>query len=171
VWRIGIIGDTQGRYSVDALLEFVRQRFSKVDEIWFAGDWQEERVLSGLLALERPMRTVNGNAPDDPGFPEHIQAEIEGVRIGMVHRPPPRDARWIQSLDIVIHGHTHRWRDEVVGGVRLINVSTPTAATVSGERSIGILSLSEGKADLLKIPVPHLGARADQGPAGPLPRP
>ena len=151
--RLGIIGDTQGRYRIGRLLDFVADRFAGVDEIWHAGDWQDRAVLDGLRALGKPLVVVNGNAPDDPSFPERVRRNIEGLEVGMVHRPPPAGDRWAGSLDGCIHGHTHRWRDEVVGRTWFINVSTPTAAGFSRDRTMGILALESGQTDLEKVPV------------------
>ena len=148
--RLGLIGDTQGRYRVAALLDFVAPRFADVDEIWHVGDWQEDAVLEGLRALGRPLAVVNGNAPDDPSFPERVRRRLEGLEVGMVHRPPKRGDQWAAELDVCIHGHTHRWRDEVVNGTRLINVSTPTLAPASN-RTIAILTIDGKEADLKKI--------------------
>jgi predicted phosphodiesterase len=152
--RLGIIGDTQGRYRIDRLLDFVSGRFGDVDEVWHAGDWQEEAVLEGLRALGKPLVVVNGNAPDDRRFPERVERRLEGIEIGMVHRPPRAGDPWAAGLDVCVHGHTHRWRDQVVGRTRFINVSTPTAAGFSHERSMGILTLRAGDADLEKVLVP-----------------
>ena len=138
---------------MERLLAFVAPRFATVDEIWHVGDWQEEAVLDGLRALGKPLTVVNGNAPDDPRFPLQVRRRLEGLEVGMVHRPPRRGDSWAAELDICIHGHTHRWRDETVGRTRFINVSTPTAAGFSRERTIGILALHEGRADLERIEV------------------
>ena len=151
--RLGLIGDTQGRYRVDRLLAFVANRFAGVDEIWHAGDWQDPAVLEGLRALGKPLTVVNGNAPDDPRYPLQVRRRLEGLEVGMVHRPPRAGDPWAAGLDVCIHGHTHRWRDETVGRTRFINVSTPTAAGFSRERTIGILTLDGGTADLERIEV------------------
>jgi uncharacterized protein len=151
--RLGLIGDTQGRYRVAALLDFVAARFAAVDEIWHAGDWQEEAVLEGLRALGKPLTVVNGNAPDDPRVPMQVRRHLEGLEVGMVHRPPKRGDPWAAELDICIYGHTHRWRDETVGRTRFINVSTPTAAGLTRERTMGLLTLDDGGAELEKIAV------------------
>jgi hypothetical protein len=150
---LGIIGDTQGRYRLDWLMAHVRAEFAEVDEIWHAGDWQDPRVLDELRALGKPLYVVNGNAPDDPAFPDHIVRKIEDLTVGMVHRPPPPAIDWVRDCDIVIHGHTHRWRDDVVEGVRFINVSTPTAAGFSQDRTYGRLRIQDGLATLEKIVV------------------
>lgn len=151
--RLGVIGDTQGSYRLDALLDEVAERFAEVDEIWHAGDWQRPGVLAGLRRLGKPIVIVNGNAPDDPSYPERVTRQLEGLTIGMMHRPPPADDPWAAGLELCIHGHTHRWRDEQVGRTRFINVSTPTAAGFSKDRTIGILTLDTGTASLLRIEV------------------
>jgi predicted phosphodiesterase len=149
--RLGVIGDTQGRYKVDRLLAAVAPRFAAVDEVWHAGDWQEPAVLDGLRALGKPLTVVNGNAPDDPSYPERVSRRIEGLNVGMIHRPPRPADEWAAGLDICIHGHTHRWRDEVIGRTRFINVATATAAGLTKDRTAGILTITGGKADLLRL--------------------
>lgn len=151
--RLGLIGDTQGRYRVEPLLAFVGSRFAGVDEVWHVGDWQYEEVLEGLRALGKPLVVVNGNAPDDPRYPERVRRRIEDLEVGMVHRPPRKGDEWAAELDVCIHGHTHRWRDEVVNGTRFVNVSTPTAAGFSRERTIGILAIDGDRAELERIVV------------------
>ena len=148
--RLGIIGDTQGRYSVAGLMKQVRHHFEAVDEVWHAGDWQYPELLDELRTIA-PLTLVNGNAPDDPRYPERVVREIEGWRVGMVHRPPRPADSWAAGLGICIHGHTHHWRDEVVDGVRYINVSTPTASGFSSERTAGILTLAPGSAELERV--------------------
>jgi predicted phosphodiesterase len=149
-YRLGVIGDTQGRYSVEDLLARVEPAFAEVDEIWHAGDWQHPEVLEGLQRL-KPLTVVNGNAPDDPRYPERVVREIDGLRIGMVHRPPSPGEDWLRGIGVCIHGHTHRWRDEVVGAVRFINVSTATGAWFSRDRSAGIMTIDRGLVALDKV--------------------
>jgi putative phosphoesterase len=148
--RLGVISDTQGRFAVDALVKRAAELFAGVDEVWHAGDWEYEEVLTGLQTIG-PLTVVNGNAPDDPRYPMRVVREIEGLRLGMVHRPPSPGDEWVRALDVCIHGHTHKWRDEVVGGVRFINVSTATGAWFSRDRSAGILSIDAGKAELTRL--------------------
>ncbi len=149
--RLGLIGDTQGRYKVAALLDKVLPHFRDVDEVWHIGDWQEEAVLDGLRALGRPMTVVNGNAPDDPRYSERVVRRLEGLEVGMVHRPPKTGDAWAAQLDLCIHGHTHRWRDETRGRTRFINVGTPTVPGPGQARTIAILEIDGREARLRKI--------------------
>lgn len=151
---LGLVGDTQGRYRLDHLLQTLAGHFADADEIWHAGDWQDYGVLEGLQALGKPLVVVNGNAPDDPAYPERVDRRVEELLVGMTHRPPRPDDQWARGLDICIHGHTHRWRDEVVGQTRFINVSTPTAAGFSQDRTIGRLRIDRREASLERIVLP-----------------
>src|SRR2546421_8050272 len=64
--RLGLIGDTQGRYRVDRLLRFVTERFAAVDEIWHVGDWQAEAVLAGRRPPRQPPTAVPPHPPRAP---------------------------------------------------------------------------------------------------------
>jgi putative phosphoesterase len=152
--RIGVIADTQGRFDVGALMAFVAREFAAVDEIWHGGDWGSEAVLDGLRAI-RPLVVVNGNAPDDPRYPMTIERLIGSRRVAMIHNLEPRQEAWALRFDLVIHAHTHRWRDEVVGRTRFINPGTATKPQFGGtDRTMARLDFGE---DLLveRLTVPN----------------
>ena len=110
-------------------------------------------MLDGLSRLGR-LVVVNGNAPDDPRYPMTIEGQIGRWRLGMVHNLDARRARWAQGFDVVIHAHTHRWRDEVVGRTRFINPGTATRPQFGGtERTMARLSFGD-ELDVEKLFVP-----------------
>jgi hypothetical protein len=154
--KVGLIADTQGSYDMDALLRHVAAAFKGVDEIWHAGDWGYPEVLAGLKKLGR-LVVVNGNAPEDAHYPMTIEGTIGRWRVGMVHNLDARRQRWASNFDVVIHGHTHRWRDEVIGRTRFINPGTATRPQFGGvERTMAILNfdteLVVQKLELPKFP-------------------
>jgi len=151
--KIGLIADTQGSFDVAALLAHVAREFAGVDEIWHAGDWGSDEVLTGLSRLGR-LVVVNGNAPSDPRFPTTIEGTIGRWRVGMVHNLDERRARWAAGYDVVIHGHTHRWRDEMLGRTRFINPGTATRPQFGGtERTMARLTFgNELKVEKLLVP-------------------
>lgn len=152
--RIGLIADTQGFFDVQALVNYVAVEFDGVDEIWHGGDWGWQAVLDGLGNLGPPLVVVNGNAPDDPRYPMTIEREIAGYRVGMIHNLDARRLAWARGFDLVIHGHTHRWRDEVVGRTRFINPGTATRPQFGGtERTMARLTF-EGDLEVEKLFVP-----------------
>ena len=137
---VGLLADTQGRFDVDAFVKHVAGVFAGVDEIWHAGDWGSPEVLEALRTLPQPLVVVNGNAPDDPSYPMTVERTIGKLRVGMVHNLDSRWMRWAQDFQVVIHGHTHRFRDEVINGRRFINPGTATHPQFGGtERSMARL--------------------------------
>jgi len=153
--KIGLIADTQGSFDVEALVAYVGQSFLDVDEIWHAGDWYWQALLDGLTRLGKPLVVVNGNAPDDPMYPMTVERTIEGRRVGMIHNLEPRRRQWALAYDVVIHGHTHRWRDEMVGQTRLINPGTATKPQFGGtERTMAIVDFA-GKVTVEKLLLPR----------------
>lgn len=138
--RIGLIADTQGSFDIAALLRHLAGEFAGVDEIWHAGDWGTETVLEGLRQLGPPLVVVNGNAPDDPRYPMTVERVIGGRRVGMIHNLDARREAWARGFDVIIHAHTHRWLDELVGRTRFVNPGTATKPQFGGtERTIARL--------------------------------
>jgi uncharacterized protein len=155
--KIGLIADTQGSFNVAALLAHVAREFAGVDEIWHAGDWGSDEVLTGLSRLGR-LVVVSGNAPSDPRYPTIIEGTIGRWRVGMVHNLDKRRARWAAGYDLVIHGHTHRWRDEMVGRSRFINPGTATRPQFGGtERTMARLTFGNAL-QVEKLFVPKFAA-------------
>jgi putative phosphoesterase len=152
--KIGLIADTQGSFHVDALIAHVAHEFRGVDEIWHAGDWGREEVLEGLGRIGPPLIVVNGNAPDDPHYPMKIERTVGRWHVTIVHNLGNGSLlRFEQSLPlvgrvregvsgVVVHAHTHRWRDELVDGTRFINPGTATKPQFGGtERTMARLRL------------------------------
>lgn len=152
--RIGLIADTQGYFDIEALVQHVAVEFAGVDEIWHAGDWGSQAVLDGLATLGPPLVVVNGNAPDDPRYAMTVEREIAGYRVGMIHNLDARRLAWARGLDVVIHAHTHRWRDEVAGHTRFINPGTATRPQFGGtERTMARLTFERDlKVEKLFVP-------------------
>jgi len=97
--KIGLIADTQGSFDIAAFLAHVARELASVDEIWHAGDWGSEELLTGLSRLGR-LVVVNGNAPNDPRYPTTIEGTIGRWHVGMVHNLDKRRARWAAGYDV-----------------------------------------------------------------------
>lgn len=156
---VGLIADTQGSFDVEELLRYVAREFAGADEIWHAGDWGKPAVLAGLQRLGR-LRVVNGNAPDDARYPRTVEWTVEGWRFGMIHNLAGAARSWLAGLDVCIHGHSHRWRDETVGGIRFLNPGTATRPQFGGtERTMARLRVEE-RVEVQKLFVPKFPIRA-----------
>jgi predicted phosphodiesterase len=101
-------------------------------------------LVRGRVRVGARLIVVNGNAPDDPRYPMTIERTIEDRRVGMIHNLDARRQAWAAEFDVVIHAHTHRWRDEVVGRTRFINPGTATRPQFGGtERTMARLSVDD----------------------------
>ena len=119
VTTLGVISDTHG-----LLRPAVRTLLCSVDRIIHAGDLDDPTVLRLLGALA-PVTVVRGNMDRGAwarGLPERVTLTIEGFAIHVVHDiygmavDPKAD-----GIAVVVHGHTHRPRNERVDSVLYFN--------------------------------------------------
>ncbi|MFQ3670371.1 MAG: YfcE family phosphodiesterase [Verrucomicrobiia bacterium] len=134
VRRIGVVADTHNRVPPRVL-----EAFDGVDEVWHLGDVVDEGTLDPFFGLGVPLTVVRGNNDFGP-WPYVADLERSGIHFHLVHIPPGT----VPRCDVVIHGHTHVPRDEVVGGVRWLNPGSAGLANKGAPRSIGLLGLGEG---------------------------
>ena len=85
--------------------------------ILHAGDIGGAHVLEALREIA-PVTSVRGNNDDDDGY-EIARIAIGGRRILLTHIF--RDTLLDEDADIIVFGHSHMPRNEVVGGVLLFN--------------------------------------------------
>ncbi len=147
--RLGVISDTHG-----LLRPEVFAVFSGVDHILHAGDIGPSELLSELEAIA-PVTAVYGNTDDSDVralVPRVAVIELDGFQIVVTHgdqfgRGVPSEAfhAAYPAADILIHGHTHIPKLELVDVV--VTVMNPGGA---GPRrfdipaSVGILELEAG---------------------------
>ena len=101
-----------------------------------AGDWVDAALLDLFEARSRRLVGVYGN--NDHGtlrerLPEVARAEVEGVRIAVVHetgdrtRREARCAARFPDTDVLVFGHSHiPWDTTAPTGLRLLNPGSPT---------------------------------------------
>ena len=113
----------------------VREAASGVDLIVHAGDWVSESVLDELETLGPVLGVWGNNDGDDlrSRLPEIARAEIDGVRVAVVHetgaslgREKRMDAAF-PDADLLVFGHSHiPWDTVTPNGLRLLNPGSPT---------------------------------------------
>lgn len=115
--RIGIISDTHGR-----LREQAAEQLREVDCILHAGDFDDPEVLRELEDIA-PVYGVRGN--NDWGswaqeLPRVLRLQVGGVSFCMAHRQDV--IPWnLKGIDVVVCGHTHRYKEEQVRGRLWLN--------------------------------------------------
>jgi len=147
--RLGVISDTHG-----LLRPEVFHAFEEVDHIIHAGDVGPIDIITELEAIA-PVTAVYGNTDDGEirsRLPRVAEVELDGFRIVVTHGdqfgrgvPNQKFHEAFPDADILIHGHTHIPKLELVDVV--VTVMNPGAA---GPRrfdipaSVGILELEAG---------------------------
>ncbi|NBM20387.1 metallophosphoesterase, partial [Streptomyces sp. GC420] len=106
------------------------------DAVVHAGDWVDSATLDLLESRARRLIAVYGNN-DGPELrarlPEVARAELDGLRLGVVHETGSaqererRCAELFPDLDVLVFGHSHiPWDTTAPGGLRLLNPGSPT---------------------------------------------
>ncbi len=113
---IGIISDTH-----DLLRDEVIEKLNGCDTVFHAGDISSPEVLDELKKIAG-VYAVRGNADEDWGddLPVLLETELHGLKVCMAHKKKDLPAD-INSYDIVITGHTHKYSEKKKGNVILLN--------------------------------------------------
>jgi putative phosphoesterase len=121
------------------------------------GDFTAPSVLDDLAAIA-PVVAVHGNMDEWPlreSLPERRVADVEGVRIGLVHDPGPAAGRhdrlraWFPDCGIVAYGHTHAPEVVSYAGAWIVNPGSPTERRRAATHTMAIVR--EGAPALLEL--------------------
>ncbi|MGC5616161.1 metallophosphoesterase family protein [Georgenia sp. Z1491] len=108
------------------------------DVVVHAGDWVDTATLDALQDRSARLVGVHGNndgADLRARLPEVARADIEGVRLAVIHetgaaqgRERRIDATFADGPpDVLVFGHSHiPWDSVTPGGIRLLNPGSPT---------------------------------------------
>jgi putative phosphoesterase len=141
--KIGVLSDTHLR-SFDELPGDILLALSGVDLIVHTGDFVMLSVLEGLRNLGE-VKAVRGNM-DSPDIrsvlPEKELLIINNKRIGIIHGSgapwgiESRVREQFDEVDIILFGHTHQAKNEVIDDVLFFNPG-------QARNTYGILSIEE----------------------------
>ncbi|WP_028638374.1 metallophosphoesterase family protein [Nocardioides sp. URHA0032] len=106
------------------------------DVVVHAGDWVDVALLDDLEARARRLVACYGNN-DGPALRERLReverADIDGLRLAVVHETGGRDGRERRcasaygEVDVLVFGHSHiPWDTTAATGLRLLNPGSPT---------------------------------------------
>ena len=152
--KIAVLADTHDRVPA-GLFDAIRGG----DEIWHLGDVVSPELIEDLRGLGPPVRVVRGNCDAGDEWPLTLDFEVEGWSVRLVHIPP---AQAPPDRGLLLHGHTHVPRDEMVGRTRFLNPGCITRPNRGAPASFAWLELRRGK--------PPRWERVPTGSAGPIRR-
>jgi uncharacterized protein len=132
----------------------VAEQLRGADLILHAGDACTAEVLAELAGYA-PVLAVLGNndGPDVAawGAPPTLQAELDGLRVRMIHDSGPaagraaRLRRMFPEADLVVFGHSHIPLDEADDGFRIFNPGSPTDRRRQPHGTLGVLQIDAGR--------------------------
>lgn len=131
--RIFVLADTHNK-----LPPILRGLAEGADEIWHLGDVCAPAILTELEATGPPVTMVRGNCDAEFDWPLVKDVTRNGVRFRLVHIPPSTPP---ENVNVVLHGHTHVPRNEVVRGVRFLNPGCVTRPNRGAPPSVAILQI------------------------------
>jgi uncharacterized protein len=146
--KIGLISDTHGR-----LRPGVFDAFAGVELILHAGDVGPLDLLAELEAIA-PVHAVIGNTD---GFELRSRAQdvfelqLAGHLVVLLHghtlgSPTPELLRAAHpEADVIIYGHTHRQRIDILDGCVIVNPGAAGPARFNLQPAVAILTLEEGQ--------------------------
>ena len=131
------------------------------DVVVHAGDWVCVQLLNTLLARANRLIAVVGNN-DGPSLsarlPDIATAELDGVRLAVVHETGPargreqRCADRFPDTDVLIFGHSHiPWDTVSSTGLRLLNPGSPTDRRRQPTCSWMTAEIEDGRLDRVRI--------------------
>ena len=154
--RIGVVSDTHNNIrNINNIISiFNRER---VEKVIHTGDISKAKSLELFSKLEPPMIGVYGNN-------DRIESDLEETalkhnfnfqqppfslvlgnkKIAIFHEPDGIEDYLKQhnDLDLVLHGHTHRFRQEKRGGIMYFNPGE-SAGFLKGKSALGIIDLND----------------------------
>lgn len=160
--RIGLLADTHDATDrTRRALELLKARGA--DVLVHAGDLTSGKLIPLLDGWTVWLVEGNGDWAEtivaaikehdvDVRYDDEHALQLDGRRIGVLHGE--YDGRLDamirnQRFDLVVHGHTHRFRDEQIGATRVVN---PGAVYRSPSPSVGLYDLDEDELERLELP-------------------
>ena len=153
---LGVVGDTHNRLSnVEKIIDIFNEK--NVDKVIHTGDITQAKTLSRFSRLNCPLIGVYGNndleeknlkdIAEQNGFnfqnPPFL-LKISNKNIAIFHEPEDIEnfLKKEPSIQLIVHGHTHRYRNEKIGKVKVINPGE-CAGIIKGKNAVGMLNLED----------------------------
>ena len=159
---VGVVSDTHNnsRNIENIIAIFNREN---VNLVIHTGDITQPSSLRKFSALNCHFCGVLGNNDrNEPGLMDVIKNEkfefceppylihVANRKIVIFHEPDDIDDFMLSNkdLDLVLHGHTHRYRNETIGKTLIFNPGE-SAGILNGKNSVGIINLENLNAQRL----------------------
>jgi hypothetical protein len=145
--QIAVIADTHDHFP-----DAVGQKLDEASEIWHLGDVCRTATLRKIQRLGPPLTVVLGNNDHFQPWPPEVTLQRNGVNFRLIHIPP--SASKMGKTNVLLHGHTHVPRDEIIEGVRILNPGAICRANKGAPPSYAWLAVTpDGKVEWSIVPI------------------
>ena len=153
---LGVVSDTHNHLSnIEKIIDIFNDR--NIDKAIHTGDITQAKTLNKFSRLNCPLVGVYGNndlkeeglkdVAKQNGFDFQIPPfllKIDNKKIAIFHEPEDIESFLKEDLSIqlIVHGHTHRYRNEKIGNVKIINPGE-CAGIIKGKNAVGLINLED----------------------------
>ncbi|MCD8283786.1 MAG: metallophosphatase family protein [Opitutae bacterium] len=136
--RIGVISDTHGLVRPE-----IYEAFRSVDHILHAGDVGADEILAELadIALLSAVRGNIDTTPECAALPLSTTVRLGGAEIFLHHGHVDDLATMSATTDIVVVGHSHRPRIEIIDGILHVNPGSAGPRRFHFPTTVAIITL------------------------------
>ena len=160
---IGITGDTHNNLkNIKKICEIFNSLH--VDLVIHTGDVTLPKSLKAFKALKARIVGVYGN--NDQGekkdliktatefncsfYEEPYFLKLNGISLCIIHHPELIDKKMLDSSDIIVHGHTHKYRDETLEETLIFNPGE-CAGLLKGKNKVGLIRIENLKTEIVQF--------------------
>ena len=160
---IGVTGDTHNNLNnIKEICTIFNE--NSVDYVIHTGDISLPKSLLAFKDLNSPLIAVIGNNDvqerddleqaakkfDCKIFDEPHFIELGETKISIIHHPELIDPKMTNQSDLILHGHTHRYRKEKIDKSLVFNPGE-CAGFMKGKNQVGIVNLDSLDAKIINF--------------------
>ena len=151
---VGVTGDTHNNLkNISKICTIFNE--NGVDLVFHTGDISLPKSLLCFRHMHCPVIAILGNNDiaerkeleeaannfDCKIFDEPYSTELDSKKISVIHHPDLINNRMLEENDLILHGHTHRFRLEKIGETIIFNPGE-CAGFMEGKNQVGIIDLA-----------------------------
>ena len=160
---IGITGDTHNNLkNISKICEIFNSL--QVDLVIHTGDITLPKSLIAFKALKSKIIGVYGNNDQAEKkdliktaaefncsfYEEPYCLKLGKISLCIIHHPELIDKKMLASSDIIVHGHTHRYRDETLEETLIFNPGE-CAGLFKGKNKVGLIRTENLKTEIVQF--------------------
>ena len=160
---VGVTGDTHNNLqNIKEICTIFNENCT--DLVFHTGDISLPKSLLAFKDLKCPLSAVIGNNDvsekddletaakrfDCKIFDEPYSVNILNKKITVLHHPDLINEEMTQESDLILHGHTHRYRQETIDNCLIFNPGE-CAGFMKGKNQLGIVDLKSMEAKVINF--------------------